>query len=230
MRKLSIVLIAILIVFGGCAQKKVVTKPTEEIKAEPKKEAAPTTTTVAPEERPATEPQKPAEEKVEEKVVEEKVVEEKIAVTEKKADVAPVEPAPQGKRFISEAPSSCSPDQGGDIVFSSVYFDFDSYMIRQDAASTLKELSSYLSKNNITLTIEGHADERGTTEYNLALSQKRASSVEQYLIQSGIPSKKLEIVSCGEEQPVCTEKTEECWAKNRRAHFVIIKNDKISQK
>jgi len=226
MKKLSIFLIAIAIVFAGCAQKKIVTKPTEEIKAEPQKEAAPTTTTTASkEEMPATEPQKPAEEKVEEKIVE-----EKIAVTEKKADVAPVEPVPQGKRFIAEAPSACSPDQGGDIVFSSVYFDFDSYRIREDAVPTLKELSSYLSKNNITLTIEGHADERGTTEYNLALGQKRASAVEQYLMQSGIPSKRLEIVSCGEDQPLCTEKTEECWAKNRRARFVIIKNGKISQK
>lgn len=229
MKRLSILLIAIAIVFGGCAQKKIVTKPQEEIKAEPQKEAAPTTITTK-EESPATEPQKPVEEKVEEKIVEEKIVEEKIAVTEKKSETSQVEPAPQGKMFIAEAASSCSPDQGGDIVFSSVYFDFDSYMIRQDAVSTLKELASYLSKNNLTLTIEGHADERGTTEYNLALGQKRASSVEQYLIQGGIPSKRLEIVSCGEDQPICTEKTEECWAKNRRARFVIIKNDRLSQK
>lgn len=109
------------------------------------------------------------------------------------------------------------------IKISDVYFDFNQYDIKEDAKPVLKELSSMLLKNNkLKVIVEGHCDERGTNEYNLALGEKRANSVKEYLIALGVPSNRINTVSYGEEKPVCTEQTEECWAKNRRAHFVFI--------
>ncbi|GAB6183327.1 peptidoglycan-associated lipoprotein Pal [Thermodesulfovibrio hydrogeniphilus] len=108
-----------------------------------------------------------------------------------------------------------------------IYFDFDKYDIRQDAIQTLKKVSSALQKYpNLRLIIEGHCDERGTTEYNFALGQKRANAAKQYLISLGIQSARIDIVSYGKEKPVCTESNETCWQKNRRAHFVFIEEGK----
>ncbi|MCL4492740.1 MAG: peptidoglycan-associated lipoprotein Pal [Nitrospirae bacterium] len=103
-----------------------------------------------------------------------------------------------------------------------IYFDFDRFDIRDDAKPVLKELAAMLSKNTkARLVIEGHCDERGTGEYNLALGEKRAGSTKTYLATLGIPSSRIETISYGKEKPVCTESTEACWAKNRRAHFVL---------
>ena len=71
--------------------------------------------------------------------------------------------------------------------------------------------------------VEGHCDERGTNEYNLALGDRRSRAVRDYLVALGIGSNRIETISYGEEKPVCAEKTEECWAKNRRAHFVVLR-------
>ena len=71
------------------------------------------------------------------------------------------------------------------------------------------------------VTVEGHADSRGTNEYNFALSERRAASVRDYLVSLGLSASRITIVSKGEEQPMCTDETEDCWAKNRRGHFVI---------
>lgn len=109
------------------------------------------------------------------------------------------------------------------IKVGDIYFDFDQYDIKEDAKPILKEVASILLKNNkIKVIVEGHCDERGTNEYNLALGEKRANSVKQYLIAMGIPSNRISTVSYGEERPLCSDQTEECWAKNRRAHFVFI--------
>jgi peptidoglycan-associated lipoprotein len=71
------------------------------------------------------------------------------------------------------------------------------------------------------VTIEGHADSRGTSEYNLALGERRASAARDYLVTLGVPATRMNVVSMGEEQPFCTEETESCWSQNRRGHFVI---------
>jgi peptidoglycan-associated lipoprotein len=102
-------------------------------------------------------------------------------------------------------------------------FDYDKSTIRPDASTALegdvnviKEiLSNY---PNQKLVIEGHADERGSQEYNLALGDRRAHAVEEFLISLGIPSNQLTMISFGKERPVCTEENEECWQRNRRAH------------
>jgi peptidoglycan-associated lipoprotein len=103
-----------------------------------------------------------------------------------------------------------------------VYFDFDKYDIRPPDAKTLDANASWLKSNpNHLVLIEGHCDERGTNEYNLALGERRAKSTMNYLVSQGVQASRITIISYGEERPVCTQKNEECWAKNRRAHFLV---------
>ena len=108
--------------------------------------------------------------------------------------------------------------QVGDRVF----FDFDRYDLRPDAQATVQALSAWLNSNpQVTLTVEGHADERGTRDYNLALGERRANSVRQYLTSLGINANRLAIVSYGEERPEALGSDEASWARNRRAVFVV---------
>ncbi len=103
-----------------------------------------------------------------------------------------------------------------------VYFDFDKYSLREDAKRVLRENALWLKANNhVKVLIEGHADERGSNEYNLALGEKRARSVLQYLRALGVDAE-LSTISYGEERPVCYEHNEECWWRNRRAEFRIL--------
>ncbi len=104
-----------------------------------------------------------------------------------------------------------------------IHFDFDKYDVRDEAKPIIKEVASILSKNKeIKVIIEGHCDDRGTNEYNLGLGDRRANATKEYLLSLGIPSAKIDTISYGEEKPVCAEQTEKCWAKNRRAHFVLV--------
>ncbi len=105
------------------------------------------------------------------------------------------------------------------------YFNYNEASLRPDAVKALESNSRELRdilKDYPTykLTIEGHADERGSAEYNLALAEKRAEAAKEYLVKVGIPSDQLGIVSYGKEKPVCTESDEACWQKNRRIHIV----------
>jgi peptidoglycan-associated lipoprotein len=109
-------------------------------------------------------------------------------------------------------------------MFPDIYFDFDVYDIREDARPVLKSMAAYLGKNSYRKAlVEGHCDERGTNEYNLALGDRRAKATKDYLVSLGIPSSRIETISYGEEKPDCREQTEECQAKNRRAHFILSK-------
>ncbi len=104
-----------------------------------------------------------------------------------------------------------------------VYFAFDSYDLSSEARDTLQTNSNWLRSNTqVKVEIEGHCDERGTVEYNLALGAKRAKAVRDYLVSLGIPSDRLSTISYGEELPVCRESNEECWRQNRRAHFLVL--------
>jgi peptidoglycan-associated lipoprotein len=103
-----------------------------------------------------------------------------------------------------------------------VFFDFDRYDVRTGDKGTLDENAKWLKSNQAALLlIEGHADERGTNEYNLALGERRAKATRDYLVSVGIDAGRITVISYGEERPVCTEKTEACWTKNRRAHFLV---------
>jgi peptidoglycan-associated lipoprotein len=108
-------------------------------------------------------------------------------------------------------------------MFDDVLFEYDRYDVKETYKSVLQSLSAWMIKNDgARLSIEGHCDDRGTGEYNLALGDRRAKAVKDYLITLGVPSSRIDIISYGEEKPACREQTEACWAKNRRAHFVIL--------
>jgi peptidoglycan-associated lipoprotein len=103
-----------------------------------------------------------------------------------------------------------------------IFFDFDMYNIRADQRGTVEALAAWLDANpSVTLTIEGHADERGTREYNLALGERRANSVRDYLVALGINPARLTSVSYGEERPAVLGSNESAWAQNRRGAFVV---------
>ncbi len=103
-----------------------------------------------------------------------------------------------------------------------VHFDFDAYTIREDAKAILNKKAEFLKRYPpLSITIEGHCDERGTNEYNLALGERRSHSAWQYLVNMGIDPERMQMISYGEERPVVTGHDEASWAKNRRAHFVI---------
>ncbi len=103
-----------------------------------------------------------------------------------------------------------------------INFDFDKYDIRPGDAKTLDANATWLKANaNNLVLIEGHCDERGTNEYNLALGERRAKSTMNYLVAQGVQANRITIISYGEERPVCTEHNEACWAKNRRSHFLV---------
>lgn len=103
-----------------------------------------------------------------------------------------------------------------------VFFDYDSVDIKADGRSTLQKNFEYLKRWSSTkVMVEGHADARGTNEYNLALGERRAAAVRDYLVSLGLDNARATIVSKGEEQPQCTEEGEACWQKNRRGTFIF---------
>ncbi|MHB8880228.1 MAG: peptidoglycan-associated lipoprotein Pal [Thermodesulfovibrionales bacterium] len=110
-----------------------------------------------------------------------------------------------------------------DNLFNDILFDYDRYEVKETAKPILREVSDWLSKHpEARVSIEGHCDERGTNEYNLALGDRRAKAVREFLLSMGVASKKTDTISYGEERPLCKERTADCWARNRRAHFAII--------
>ena len=103
-----------------------------------------------------------------------------------------------------------------------VRFDYDQFAIRDDQRPLLQKNADYLRRwTSVRTTIEGHADLRGTNEYNLALGERRANAARTYLESLGVSASRLRTTTYGEERPFCGESTESCWSQNRRAHFTI---------
>ena len=149
---------------------------------------------------------------------------------------------PAGARPFQSAPSAMTQTGGGlgagnaggtpgrfephgfavDANVRDVYFDFDRYEVRPADTKILDANAEYLkSKPALLVIIEGNTDERGTNEYNMALGERRARATMTYLASRGIAANRMSLVSYGEERPVCSERGESCWAKNRRAHFLV---------
>jgi peptidoglycan-associated lipoprotein len=104
------------------------------------------------------------------------------------------------------------------------YFDLDKADIRSDARTALAKTADFLRNYpQVKVVVEGHCDERGSTEYNLALGDRRAAAVKQYLVSLGIGADRMSTVSYGKEKPFCMESNEDCWQRNRRGHFVMAK-------
>lgn len=164
-----------------------------------------------------------------------KEVEEKEGVREagKKEDMKAIKPQP-GETLIEEPVKSAAPQvkpekaaamtqaEKAGIGINDVFFDFDRYSIRDDARTALEQNAKILKEDNgLKVLIEGHADARGTTEYNIALGERRAQAVKSYLVNLGVAAARIQAVSYGEEKPFCLEQTDACREQNRRGHFVV---------
>lgn len=125
------------------------------------------------------------------------------------------------KAEIREEPSQFQEESG---LFEDIYFEYDAYDIRDEAKPILQGLAAWFLENGTTkILVEGHCDERGTNEYNLALGDRRAKAVRDYLVALGIAPDRIRMISYGEEKPLCADLTDACFAKNRRAHFVVLR-------
>jgi peptidoglycan-associated lipoprotein len=117
-------------------------------------------------------------------------------------------------------PSGPSPDSieyFNQVVGNTVQFGYNKYDLEPSAQAILRGQASWLNQNpSRTVTIEGHADERGTREYNLGLGERRANAVKQYLVSLGLSAGRVKTISYGKERPICVSSDEACWAKNRR--------------
>lgn len=139
--------------------------------------------------------------------------------TQGTAKAAPSKPAPDSSSSLDALRRGESADGG---PLKDVNFAFDSAALSETARATLKVNADWLKANPAArVQIEGHCDERGTSEYNMALGAKRAQAAMDYLTTLGIAGNRLSTTSYGEEIPLCKESTEECWAKNRRARFAV---------
>jgi len=149
----------------------------------------------------------------------------------KSTQAPPTPPQPPPTRDTTPTPpssdtSSTVPTPGTKILgsgdFAPAFFDLDSYSLRNDARAALDGNAKLLRDNPDTrITVEGHCDERGTSEYNQALGERRAQAARDYLVGAGIEAGRLQIVSYGKERPFDPGHDEAAWAQNRRAHFVV---------
>jgi peptidoglycan-associated lipoprotein len=131
------------------------------------------------------------------------------------------------KEFEKSLVAKREPGIAGEVfesrLLKDIHFDFDRYDIRPEDTQILKENAALLSKYpQVKVQVEGHCDERGTNEYNLALGERRASAAKKYLLSLGISTDRISSISYGEEKPQDTGHDEEAWSKNRRGHFVIL--------
>jgi len=132
---------------------------------------------------------------------------------------APPPPPPP----VAPPPPVTMPALAPEVAFKDIHFDFDKSFIRDDAKPILLSVADYMKSHpGAKVKIEGHCDERGTSEYNFALGQRRADSAKKYLQGLGVDANRLSTVSYGEERPLCTEHNETCWAKNRRGVFDLV--------
>jgi peptidoglycan-associated lipoprotein len=126
------------------------------------------------------------------------------------------------QRLTEEQQRQAMLQQQQQLMDEDIYFDFDQSVIRADAQEILRKKAEFLRQNPATsVVIEGHCDERGTAEYNLALGERRALAAKAFLMNLGISSSRLSTISYGEERPVDPRSNEEAWERNRRAHFVL---------
>jgi peptidoglycan-associated lipoprotein len=139
------------------------------------------------------------------------------------APPAPAVPPPDRPLTEDEIFAKATPDElTKSGVLKPAFFDFDSIVLGEEARGVLQKNVEYLKRRPSTkVMVEGHADSRGTNEYNLALTERRAAAVKAYLVSLGVSTDRVTTVAKGEEQPFCKEETEACWQQNRVGYFVF---------
>jgi peptidoglycan-associated lipoprotein len=144
----------------------------------------------------------------------------------------PPPPAPAPAPAPPPAPRPLSEDElfakktleqlNAEMPLADVMFDYDMAAVRENQRGVLQKNADWMRRWTTTrVTIEGHADARGTNEYNLALGERRGNAVKEYLVSLGIAADRMSVISKGEEAPLCTEMTDPCYERNRRGHFII---------
>lgn len=199
MKRLLLFLFAVIFITASCAKQKVTTQPPQpEMKSEQK---------VVEKEEKKEEIKKP-ETEITQKEEAKKVVSEEVTPT-----------------MIAKAQTTTTDaSKENEVLSKMIHFDFDKYDIKKEYQVVLNEIAEYLKANpEIRIMIEGHCDERGTREYNLALGMRRAESAKKYLVDLGIDEKRIETISYGKDKPLIDEHNEDAWAKNRRCEFKRIK-------
>ncbi len=177
MKQIALLLMVMVLIVAGCAQKQVQTTP-------------PVATTGAQDQAALSDEEK------------RRIAEEELARAER-------------DRLLREQERLAG-------ILKDVLFDFDSYAVNNNELPKIEGVSSFMKQErNVKMIVEGHCDERGTVDYNLALGQKRAEAVKNYLVKLGVEPARIRTISYGKELPLELGKTEEAWAKNRRAHFKI---------
>ncbi|MBV8798569.1 MAG: peptidoglycan-associated lipoprotein Pal [Alphaproteobacteria bacterium] len=142
-------------------------------------------------------------------------------------EAPPVAPPPGGESTapVTSESSSIMPGSAEDLrvnVGDTVHFEYDQYSLRDEDRDVLQRQASWLAKYpQVRVSIEGHCDERGTREYNLALGARRANAVKEYLVSLGVSSGRVQTISYGKERPTCTDSSEGCYSQNRRAVTAI---------
>ncbi len=141
------------------------------------------------------------------------------AQQEKKQEEVKQDTVAQGETTSGETTTASVPE------LDTVYFDYDKFAIRADMRGVVSQNEKKLKESgyDIMITLEGHCDERGSNEYNFALGLKRAASVKNELIEAGVNPANIKTISYGENQPLCNEKNEGCWSKNRRVEYKLEK-------
>jgi len=194
-----------LFLVSGCAKDQV--KPDEGIAADKKVTSA------------SSQNQAAIDKAAADKAAADRAAAEKAAADKAAADKAAADRAAAEKLAAEQAALEAAKSQ-----LKTIYFDYDSYILSQAERDTLFSNAEYiLKKYKGKVKLEGHCDERGSDEYNLALGENRAKTAMNYLITLGVPAERLSIISYGKEKPVDSGHTEEAWAKNRRVEFTIVK-------
>lgn len=205
MKKLSIYLLIVvsIAVVTGCVKKPTIAREDSSFAAADSKAKAET------EEKARKEAEVRAKADAEAKV--RKEAEEKAV---RDAEIKAKAELEEKRRKDAEAVRAFMPED--------IHFDYDKADIKERDRETLKSLAEWLSNNKGSkIQIEGHCDERGSSEYNLALGDRRANSAKEYLVNLGINRGRIDTITYGEEKPLCMESSEDCWGKNRRGHFNI---------
>ena len=139
------------------------------------------------------------------------------------SEVEPPPPPPSSTEETTTAPPPSSTESDTDTrasALSDAFFDFDEAALRADAKTALENNAKWMEKNSANVIVEGHCDERGSVEYNLALGERRARAAKDFLVSYGIAANRLTTISYGKERPFDPGHDENSWAQNRRAHFV----------